>query len=154
MCSSVRRVKLNKSKIFSTLFRMFSLSKWNIAIVAAFLIFPSSAYSEPQNEYTAFHFLSPGAREIAIPDTATMEEVLEVFRSNNISFNGPRRILVDDGTGRQVVVGYRLTVELTTYNPGGTTDPRCPYKQITEMVYGQRYRLQEYRVMFFKPCIK
>lgn len=134
--------------------RAFFLSTWIIGTVAVFLMIPNSASSETQTEFTTFRFLSPGAREIVVPDTATMDEVLEVLRSNNVPFDGPHEITVDDGKGGQVVGGYRMKLEFVTYNPGGTTSPYCPYKQTTNIWFGQNRRLQHYTVVLLVTCVE
>lgn len=128
--------------------------KWLLATILALLVLGGGARAQSQGEYTTFRFSSAGAREITVPDTATLGEVLEILRSNNIRFNGPREQFVDDGTGRQVLTGHRLTVELTMYDPSAPTDPDCPYKQVTDMWYGQTGRLQQYNVLFFLTCIE
>lgn len=151
---SIYRHYADQLKAFCTKFPILPQITFRIAIIAVILVVPNNRLSGQENEYTTFRFLSPSARQITITDTATLDEVLEIFRSNNITFNGPRPILDDHGTGKQETFGYRLTVELTTYNPGGDTNPRCPYKQITDMWYGLEGRLYQYNVLFFLTCIE
>lgn len=127
---------------------------WKTAIIAALLIFPGGAYAEPRNEYLTFRIQAPGVREVTVPDTATMDQVLEIFRSNDITVDGPRPILVDDGSGGQVVAGYELTVELMTSIAGKADEANCPYWQTTELLYGMQGRLLEYKVSYLLDCIE
>lgn len=138
----------------ATLYRVFPPTAWTIAIVAALLILPGRAEAEPRNEYLSFSIQSPGPREVAVPDTATMEEVLEILRANDIPVDGPRPILVEDGAGGQVVAGYNLTVDVTTAISGTADEAHCPYRQITEMLYGLNGRLLEYKVSYDLNCIQ
>lgn len=154
MYSLIFKISIHQINNLGAVLRDLLPAAWKIAIIAALLIFPGGARAEPRNEYLTFRIQSPGVREVAVPDTATMEQVLEIFRSNDITVDGPRPILVDDGSGGQIVAGYELTVELMTAIAGKADESHCPYWQTTEMLYGLQGRLQEYKVTYFLNCIE
>jgi hypothetical protein len=155
MFNSVCRNYCRRAMRCSALSRVHFASRCIIALVVMLLVLPNSASSETASDFTSFRFVSPKAREITVPDTATMDEVLDILRSNNVPFNGPQEIFIDDGKGGQVVGVYKVILELITYDPRGTTSPHCPYKQTTTMWYdGTSRRLQHYTVVLLVTCVK
>jgi len=126
---------------------------WIVVAASVLLFIPGNASSETQSRFTTFHFTSPKASEIQVSDTATLDELLEILRSNDIQFSGPHEITIDVGKYKGELVGYTIKLELTTYNPGGPTDPHCPYKQITNIWYDKDGRLEHYDQVVLPACL-
>ena len=153
MCTSMFCDGLKLANKVGMVSRIFLLSTRMVATATMFLALSGCASWETQTEFTTFRFTSPGAHEILVPDTATMDEFLEILRSNNVP-TGPGEILIDDGKGGQVVDGYIIQLNLITDSPGGVTNPHCPYMQTTTIYYGKDRRLQRYAGGVLPSCVE
>lgn len=122
-------------------------------VLPMLVLFHGDATSAEKSDYANLQVASPDAREITIADTARLNDVLQVLRTNNVTFEGPVPIVVNE-SGEPRTMGYDVTVRLDTYNPRGETDPGCPYRQVTKLSYDLQGRLYVYYVSYQPLCIK